>query len=1320
MLLSAALLCITTMGSYAQFSSQQATNLVLNQILAGERNEVDVFMMDSLLTTNDSVLLRNGQIINQCYPSSWVFFVDDTPFANWAHPCRYILVSSVDGSWQIFNKSFFPLDWDTDYSSVSQILRPVIPALPANTDVVIEPCEPNPHLYAVFIVGDDAERFWNDISAMYVTLIEVYGYIKENIYVHYVEGNSTQQHGNDLDDDEVSDFDYPAYKNDIENTFNELSGNKSTMDEITELEPDDQLFIYVDCHGEMSGGYHSICLPLENKVDPTGYDYIADYEMAEYIEDIECAQIIALFQPCYMGGFKTELSDYENYEVACSNRTIITASNNGPSYAEMSITNVKFNEFVFYWCAAVRGYYPLNDEPWEISYDVISFPFTDYYIGHEIEVNPDDNGDGYIQMKEAFEYANDFDTYSDYGFTYTSGGTETPLEFHDIYFEDDLLTLNGIAGQIMETQLIDEKRSYLAGGVLSVASDVSLVLDFDEAYFPNSSGISVLKDGELDVETDLWFGEKATFNIEPGGKVELDGAFLSNMEMDCDMWRGIEVWGISTDHQFMDTNGDYQQGYLEINNSTIENALVAVNLWDPFDYTTTGGILNTNGAEFINNVRAVNALHYKNFDPNTPSQEMPNQCAFLDSDFKITNNYSGIELFDKHISLFDVNGIKFQGCRFELDNSIAEISNYNSAISSANAGFSLEPYCASTSGSCPEMNLKECEFTGFYTAVNANGDGTGISPVTVYKTVFTDNSYGVRLQNMNNATILFSKFYLGGNTGCGVGIRTDNVTGFIIEENKFWKYTGAPIGDYFGVIINESKAVNEIYKNTFDGLSYGNFAGGQNRNLNNYEGLSYACNINTNNYADFYIANGSYGVQSIQGNSTIPAGNTFSQNNNAWHFYNGSTHLLEYLHANSPLEEIPQSNKSFYIAKQGCNSSNPCASNYIGTNSTEIILSSTEKLQLEQQYYNIIMYYNNTKTLYDSYVDGGDTEAELLDIQTAQPQDMWSLRAKLLGDSPHLSFEVLKEASDKTDVFTESALFDILAANPDELKKDTLISYLENKTDPLPGYMINLLKQIAEGTTYKTALQSQMSNYKMGYSQAAQKIIRSILNDTVINHTELRNWLDNIGGITSDYQIVSSYINEGNYTDAINLANMLPLLYDLSGEDLNQHNRYIELLTLYQTLAIQNRNIAELDSLELIQVQNIAGSGSGVAVSYAQSILEGVYGEVYNDCPQADGSAAHKSKRQFSSNKMANAYGLTISAKPNPASEWASFSYKIPGSSENGYIIIRDMNGIQVTIFEVAGGEGQQLWDTRNVKPGLYIYSIHAGDLIKSGKITVL
>ncbi len=90
---------------------------------------------------------------------------------------------------------------------------------------------------------------------------------------------------------------------------------------------------------------------------------------------------------------------------------------------------------------------------------------------------------------------------------------------------------------------------------------------------------------------------------------------------------------------------------------------------------------------------------------------------------------------------------------------------------------------------------------------------------------------------------------------------------------------------------------------------------------------------------------------------------------------------------------------------------------------------------------------------------------------------MWELRAELLGKSPHLSKEVLMTAADKTDVLPESVLFEILSANPDELKKEELIKYLEDKENPLPSYMIDILRQLANGSTYKTVLLSEISKH---------------------------------------------------------------------------------------------------------------------------------------------------------------------------------------------------------------------------------------------------
>lgn len=866
----------------------------------------------------------------------------------------------------------------------------------------------------------------------------------------------------------------------------------------------------------------------------------------------------------------------------------------------------------------------------------------------------------------------------------------------------------------------------------------------NEVYYTISSGESIVWEKSMSLSTGLIIESGAELTIKEivnvpkdskiivkqGGKLVVDGGTLKN---GCGQyWQGVQVWGDKAAHQYPDANGNYQQGYLRlINGATIENAIIAIDLWEPGNWSSTGGIVYANGGNeeetkvvFRNNAKAVRALHYSNFHPYVPGQEMDYNSNFKNCTFEITEDYLGDETFYKHVDLAHVKGIDFQGCDFSLAENVEGVSTWNHAIAAYDARFRVSAICNSQQAPCPEDDYDRCTFTGFYSAVSAVNDGNSAVTFSINRADFTNNAYGVKTREMNNASVLFSDFEIGHLWNCGAGIYTDNVTGFAFEENNFSKYTVGSVSDYFGIIIKNSEAVNEVYRNTFDGLSYANFSDGRNFLINNrWEGLAYYCNENTNNYADFFVddygLNKRSGIQSEQGNDNYTAGNTFTQNGGTWHFYNGGEHLVGYYYNQNENDEIPDDDKIYHVAKVGRSVTNNCPSHYGGSSELRLVLTAQQKAGAEQDYYNNLTDYNSVKTLYDSYVDGGDTEAEKLDIQNAQPDDMWDLRAQLLGDSPHLSLEVLKEAADKTDVFTESALFDILAANPDELKKDTLLSYLENKEEPLPSYMVDLLRQLAQGTTYKTALQQQMAGYKHAYTRAAHDIIRSLLNDTVIDNVELRNWLDNLGGITSDRQIISSYISEGNYTDALALANMLPQLYKLKGNELTEHNYYMDMLDLHHTLYQQSRNTFQLDSTEKANIIFIANNSTGVAGAQAKSILEAVYDEYFVDCPEADGSAGYKSSSTINPNALGKAYGLNISVKPNPAKQWAAFDFTLPCDETEATITITNATGSTVAILEITGQQGQKLWDTRDIKHGVYIYTIKTPGFSQSGKIVI-
>jgi hypothetical protein len=214
--------------------------------------------------------------------------------------------------------------------------------------------------------------------------------------------------------------------------------------------------------------------------------------------------------------------------------------------------------------------------------------------------------------------------------------------------------------------------------------------------------------------------------------------------------------------------------------------------------------------------------------------------------------------FYKHVDLDRVKGIRFMGTDFSLSGTNG-INTWNKAIASYSAGFSATAICNSPVLPCSDYD--ECNFNGFYDAIYATNNGTNTNTLFVKNAIFTNNTNGIRMNSVNNATVLFSEFNIGYNAadqeecegkGSGYGIDMTGCTGFAIEENEFSKTPGAPVGNYTGIRIAETQATDQVYKNTFTGLSYGNYAVGKNWfEIYTSQGLAYYCNENTGNWEGF-------------------------------------------------------------------------------------------------------------------------------------------------------------------------------------------------------------------------------------------------------------------------------------------------------------------------------------------------------------------------------------------------------------------------------------------------------------------------------------
>jgi len=859
--------------------------------------------------------------------------------------------------------------------------------------------------------------------------------------------------------------------------------------------------------------------------------------------------------------------------------------------------------------------------------------------------------------------------------------------------------------------------------------------NLNESYF---HGFTILSGVELTITNSIiQFGANANIIIQSGAKLILNNSTLSDYTPCNDKWQGIQVWGIADQHQYSRPN--CLQGKLVVQNgSVIENAVSAVELWKPNDYNSTGGIIFAYDSYFINNTKSIHAINYRNFNPLNPSYETGNLSYIKNCTFDVNSNYIQDQYtFYKHVDLAYVKGIDIEGCDFSLSATVG-VSPWNIGIAAYDAGFRVLSIC--TSPAMPCTSYDSSSFTGFYNGIRATSGERTNNTFSVFTANFTNNSTGIYFSAVNNAVIVDCDFEIGYNTlskelcndnSYSYGIDVHTSVGFAIEENDFTKYPSADLGYYTGIRINNCRSlVDVIYKNNFDGLSYGNYAYGMNRkSTDDSYGVKYECNTNYDNEVDFIVTHEDENIAMIHTHHGIAgiqaSGNTFSPNAQ-WHFRNEGKQNINWYYCDD-IGNCPDQTPDPNLVMHNCTPPNDCftelpapeyncPSHY--SNSGDIKMDAAERQEVETDYAINLADYDNVKVLYDNLNDGGNTTAELLDIQTATPNDMWTLRAKLLGDSPHLSKEVLKEAADKTDVLPESVIFDIMAANPDEMKNAEMISYLENKDDPLPDYMISLLRQISNGSTYKTVLLHDMATYHTAKTQAAQDIIRSILSDSTINHLDYRNWLDNLGTLEADKQIINSYLEEGNTTSAIAMLNMLPALYELQGDDLDDYNDYKYLTNLNITLQSQGRNINQLNSLELNNIILMADSASQGTKVQARNILEYAYGYNYCDCQYISDATAMKSSNTINHN-MGKAMGLSITAKPNPASNWAQFSYQLPYNVLNGEIIITDITGKFIDKLIVTGAKGIKLWDTRNMPKGVYLYTLNAKGFTKTSKIVI-
>lgn len=370
------------------------------------------------------------------------------------------------------------------------------------------------------------------------------------------------------------------------------------------------------------------------------------------------------------------------------------------------------------------------------------------------------------------------------------------------------------------------------------------------------------------------------------------------------------MWGTSSKKQTVAVTGlSPDHGVVRIvNQGTLRDARTAistikVDAAGNFDWAFTGGIIQCDGAKFINNQRAIQYLSYHNKLSNAGSQII-NNIGFIQRSLFETNDLlkdPAVSYPTAFITLFDVDGIRLRGNTFQNQSAVLPpFDKRGIGVGTVNASYYIDRFlscsCPFQISGCPSACITANMPTTFKN-LQYGVHSTGVAPINAVR--INDNDFincnrGIYLEAIDYAVLTQNRMDVGDglNTFSGdflpYAIYMDHCHGYKIEENVIT--TTVPSNTISqGVLFNGSAGLgNVLYRNSIDNMGVGTTVYGNNRGANPGEGLLIKCNAygqqagpNTYDIAMQWGGPPAYPfgeIDRFQGTAASGANNKFSHN----------------------------------------------------------------------------------------------------------------------------------------------------------------------------------------------------------------------------------------------------------------------------------------------------------------------------------------------------------------------------------------------------------------------------------------------------------
>jgi len=515
-----------------------------------------------------------------------------------------------------------------------------------------------------------------------------------------------------------------------------------------------------------------------------------------------------------------------------------------------------------------------------------------------------------------------------------------------------------------------------------------------------------------------------------------------------------------------------------------------------------------------------------------------------------------------------------------------------------------------------------------------------------------------------------------------------------------------------GIVVGYTQDHNDVvWKNTASGMDRAFVGEGICADIDNDPnaiGLQFHCNTNDGNATNLMsrIANGEddpqlHTIRGHQGDEDLAAGNTFDQLAGEgdfrmtttrlpimWYHYDGAEadqEPLYYTVVPSVREVVPDELDN---EPNACNV-NPYEGG--GGSSSSMMAGLQENREA----------YESLREEYDGLIDGGDTDMLLAQINGTWHQEMADLQSQLLTISPFLSTEALKVLMDQPAV-PDSVKLVVCAANPDATRTGGFLSWAEAEAfQPMTEADMSAIAATWTTTTVRTTMERELAKRHSALTRFVHHLLHHLRTDTSTAPDSLRWVWQQLRTNAARYAEASLLLEAGDHAEALAVVQAMPQERRLSAREEAERGRMVTYLSVLQSAVNDERDAYHLNGDEVQQLVTMVGDHYDRPAVWASNLLCAAYGHCrtpYTGGTGGDGKQLILPQEEPASRPNSSALRLY----PNPANGWVAMNFHLPGHAGAVHLVVRDVQGRELALVMAGGEQGQRIWDTRQLAPGMY------------------